>query len=74
MSCVLLATLPGHFHAAEPEPLDAEFLEYLGACEGKDDNWTVVANKKLQRRAAQPKKPPQTPPPPKTSEPREQRP
>jgi hypothetical protein len=60
---MMLATvleLPGAI-AATPEPLDPEFLDYLVACEGKDDNWTVVADEKLRRKAAAkpvPKKPP----------------
>jgi hypothetical protein len=32
--------------AGAPEPLDAEFLDYLLAYEGKDHNWTVVAKEK----------------------------
>jgi hypothetical protein len=31
--------------ADKPEPLDQDFLDYLAACEGKDDNWTVVGEK-----------------------------
>jgi hypothetical protein len=39
-----LATSPAPRVLAEsPEALDAEFLDYLVACEGADDNWTVVA-------------------------------
>ena len=34
------------------EPLDAEFLDYLLACEGKNDNWTVVADEKLRKKAS----------------------
>lgn len=32
-------------HSAEPdsEPLDADFLEYLGTLEADDDNWTLLA-------------------------------
>jgi hypothetical protein len=32
-------------HSGEPdsEPLDAAFLEYLGALEANDDNWTLLA-------------------------------
>ena len=37
--------------ASPPEPLDVEFLDYLAACEGKDDNWTVVADDKLRKKA-----------------------
>ena len=48
--------------AAEPEPLDVEFLDYLANCEGKDDNWTVVAGRKPQKKvpekATVPPKPP----------------
>ena len=39
-------------HGGAPEPLDAEFLDYLLACERKDDNWTVVADEKLRKKAA----------------------
>jgi hypothetical protein len=38
--------------AGTPEPLDAEFLDYLLACEGKDDNWTVVADDKVRKKAS----------------------
>ena len=38
--------------AGPPEPLDAAFLDYLLACEGKDDNWTVVADEQLRKKAA----------------------
>ena len=37
--------------ASTPEPLDADFLDYLLACESKDDNWTVVADEKLRKKA-----------------------
>lgn len=46
--------------AGKPEPLDKDFLDYLAACEGKDDNWTVIAGDE-QRRKAAPKNPPQVP-------------
>jgi hypothetical protein len=49
--------------AATPEPLDVEFLDYLAACEGKDDNWTVVADDKLRKKVVTkpvPKQPPAT--------------
>jgi hypothetical protein len=39
-------------YAGAPEPLDAEFLDYLLACESKDDNWTVVADEKLRKKAS----------------------
>ena len=39
--------------AGAPEPLDTEFLDYLLACESKDDNWTVVADDKLRKKAEQ---------------------
>lgn len=38
--------------AGNPETLDAEFLDYLAACEGKDDNWTVVVDGRKQGKAA----------------------
>jgi len=46
--------------AGKPAPLDREFLDYLAACEGKDDNWTVVADGKQDRKGAQ-KSPPKVP-------------
>lgn len=48
--------------AGKPEPLDKDFLDYLAACEGKDDNWTVIADDKQGRRKAE-KDPPKAPPP-----------
>jgi hypothetical protein len=50
--------------AAPPEPLDTDFLDYLADCEGKDDNWTVVANDKERQKARAPRetKPPAEPP------------
>lgn len=48
--------------AAPPEPLDTEFLDYLAQCEGKDDNWTVVASGKERKKATPP--PPAKPSPP----------
>jgi hypothetical protein len=47
--------------AGKPEPLDKEFLDYLAACEGKDDNWTVIADDKKGRKPAD-KAPPAPPP------------
>lgn len=38
--------------AGTPEPLETEFLDYLLACESKDDNWTVVADDKLRKKAS----------------------
>jgi hypothetical protein len=32
--------------AGTPEPLDTEFLDYLLTYEGKDHNWTAVAEEK----------------------------
>ena len=37
--------------AGETKALDPEFLDYLLACEGKSDNWTVVADEKLRKKA-----------------------
>ena len=39
--------------AGKPEPLDKDFLDYLAACEGKDDNWTVIADDKQRHKAAE---------------------
>jgi hypothetical protein len=55
-------------HAATPEPLDVEFLDYLATCEGKDDNWTVVAKEKDGKKPAEPAKPPASTEPPKQQE------
>ena len=60
--------------AATPEPLDAEFLDYLVAVEGQDDNWTIVANEKERKKVAvpppvkAPAKPPLTTDPPRQQE------
>jgi hypothetical protein len=38
--------------AAEKQPaLDAEFLDYLLKYEGKDDNWTLVAEREVREQA-----------------------
>jgi hypothetical protein len=48
--------------AATPEPLDTDFLDYLANCEGKDDNWTVIASDKERKKTAvPPAKPPAKP-------------
>jgi hypothetical protein len=54
--------------AGTPEPLDTEFLDYLLACEGKDDNWTVVADEKLRKKAGK-----QQPPKEKTPQPEDKK-
>jgi hypothetical protein len=54
-------TMMAFAQAKPPEPLDREFLDYLAACESKDDNWTVVADGELRKRAEagqKPKRPP----------------
>jgi len=38
--------------AGAPEALETEFLDYLLACESKDDNWTVVADDRLRKQAS----------------------
>lgn len=49
LSMGVLALLSVTTHAAEDtEPLDAEFLEYLGTLEGDDDDWTLVAETRNQ--------------------------
>ena len=52
--------------AGKPEPLDKEFLDYLSACEGKDDNWTVIADDKQRRKVAAQSPPAWRPPAAKT--------
>jgi hypothetical protein len=49
--------------AAAPDPLDAEFLDYLLACESKDDNWTVVADEKLRKKVGKDASKEKAPPP-----------
>lgn len=51
--------------AESPEALDAEFLDYLVACEGADDNWTVVATDPAPRPVDDKEKPVAPPPDPK---------
>ncbi len=49
--------------AATPEPLDTAFLDYLASVEGKDENWTVVADEKVRKKM--PARDPAKPQPPK---------
>ena len=49
-------------YAGAPEPLETEFLDYLLACESKDDNWTVVADEKLRKKASKDKAKEKSPP------------
>ena len=49
---LLVFVRSGSADAGVPEPLDAEFLDYLLACESKEDNWTVVADDKLRKKAS----------------------
>ena len=49
--------------AGESKALDPEFLDYLLACEGKDDNWTVVADDKLRKKASKTAEPKEKSPP-----------
>jgi hypothetical protein len=47
--------------AKPPEALDSEFLDYLAACESREDNWTVVADDQLRKKleaSQKPKRPP----------------
>lgn len=63
MSATVLActtSLPAWSTA--PEPVDAEFLDYLATVEGKDDNWTVVASERERKKAADRQPPAQEPP------------
>lgn len=50
MAGLLALVRSGSADAGVPEPLDAEFLDYLLACESKEDNWTVVADDKLRKK------------------------
>lgn len=65
MAAALSALCPAPAYAGkpEPEPLDADFLDYLAACEGKDDNWTVVQDEKKGAGKAARKDPPKKPAP-----------
>jgi|AAFX01.1.fsa_nt_gi hypothetical protein len=58
--------------AAPPEPVDAEFLDYLGTVEGKDDNWTVVASERERKKVAE-RKPVSKEPPDKVVKPTEEK-
>ena len=49
--------------AGETKPLDAELLDYLLNCEGKDDNWTVVADEKIRKKAGKAPAPKEKSPP-----------
>jgi len=49
---LLICVRTNYADAGAPEPLDTEFLDYLLACESKDDNWTVVADDKLRKEAS----------------------
>ena len=60
MMCAALSSFALTAFAGKPEPLDKDFLDYLAACEGKDDNWTVIADDK-KRKAAE-KAPKEKPP------------
>ena len=63
MLCGLLICLRStSASAGTPEPLETEFLDYLLACESKDDNWTVVADDKLRKKASQDKPKEKAPP------------
>jgi hypothetical protein len=54
--------------ADTPEPLDAEFLDYLLAYEGKDHNWTVVAKEKPAKKTVKPEAKEETAAPAKVKE------
>jgi hypothetical protein len=60
MSAALSSLAPAAF-ADKPAPLDKDFLDYLAACEGKDDNWTVLEDGKQRRKVAE-KAPPKPAP------------
>ena len=50
--------------AAEPEPLDEEFLDYLSQLEGDEDDWTLFDSEEAKPQAdakPQPPKPASTP-------------
>jgi hypothetical protein len=66
MTLTLALTMGGAWvpsTAATPEPVDAEFLDYLGTVDGKDHNWTVVATEKERKKAAADKAARPKPPP-----------
>jgi hypothetical protein len=52
--------------------VDAEFLDYLGTVEGKDDNWTVVASERERKKVAE-RKPVSKEPPDKVVKPTEEK-
>jgi hypothetical protein len=49
MIAVSISSIPAR--AATPEALDAEFLDYLAACEDESGNWTEVADEKAREKA-----------------------
>jgi hypothetical protein len=67
MTCAAVSSLAGPTFAGKPEPLDKDFLDYLAACEGKDDNWTVIADDKKRKTA---EKAPKEAPPAKVAAPK----
>jgi hypothetical protein len=62
MTLAVVACLTAAAMAAEPEPLDVEFLDYLANCEGKEDNWTVVAGRKQEKKVPEKEAAPAKPP------------
>jgi hypothetical protein len=58
---------PVQVRATTPEALDAEFLDYLAACEDEAGNWTVVANEKAPEKPEAGKREPASPAPGKDS-------
>jgi hypothetical protein len=61
-AAALSFTFAARVFAGQPEALDTEFLDYLAACEGKDDNWTVIADDKQRPEVAEQAPPAKAPP------------
>lgn len=59
MGAAGLLTRPAQ--AAEPEPLDEEFLEYLSQLEGEQDDWTLFEAEDDKPAPAKPAAPPAAP-------------
>ena len=64
---ISLAMAPVQVQATTPEALDAEFLDYLAACEDEAGNWTVVANEKAPEKPETGTREPASPAPGKDS-------
>jgi hypothetical protein len=61
-AAVFLASAGPPAWCGAPQPVDADFLDYLATVEGKDDNWTVVASERERKKVAARQPPAKNPP------------